>query len=248
MKAQRIRRGLDLLIREDFSEAALWRQHLVDPTGDARLRIFERHTRLAKGIARDMYQSRPINNFDIGDVEQLAMEGLLQSIDRFEPLRNVPFRRFARPRIRGNISNGLSKASEANAHFSYKYRAEKERLSSLLTDGELSDKNPIEALSKLAASLAIGMMLEGQASDGIAEMASAEPSAYDSLVWQEMSNEVKLKVNNLPANEAFVIQHHYQNAVSFQQIAMLLGLSKGRVSQLHASALGRLKMQLSKYK
>lgn len=241
-------RGLDIVVRAEFSEAALWREHLAHPMGPARQQIFSRYTPLAKRIARDMYRNRPINNFDIMDIEQLAMEGLLQSIDRYDPLRNVPFGAFARPRIKGNVSNGLAKVSEASAFYSYRYRTEKERLASLMSANEGGSQSPLEALSKLAAGLAIGLMLEGNATDAISEVATPEPSAYDSLVWQEMSKQLRTKVGQLPPNEAFVIQHHYGNALSFQQVALLLNLSKGRVSQLHSSALARLRAQLSKYK
>lgn len=51
----------------------------------------------------------------------------------------------------------------------------------------------------------------------------------------------------MPAAEKAVIQHHYSNGVDFTHIARALGLSKGRVSQLHHSALKRLREQLRRF-
>jgi RNA polymerase sigma factor for flagellar operon FliA len=48
-------------------------------------------------------------------------------------------------------------------------------------------------------------------------------------------------VDRLPAREARVIRHHYLQHVSFDDIAKTLGLTPGRISQLHRRALGLLR-------
>lgn len=238
-------RGLDLVVREDLADAALWRRYLEEPTDLVRQQIFDRHITFTLRLARHQFRRQPPENFELGDVEQLALEALLQSIDRYDPLRGAPFQSFLRKRVQGNISNGLSKASEARAHYSYRYRAERERLSSLLGEKD-KEKSALAALSKLAAQLAIGLMLE----DGgdVDEIASPELSAYETLAWGELNQMLSEKVEALPESEAFIIRQHYRSGVSFQQIALLLGLSKGRISQLHSSALNKLRRQLSKFR
>lgn len=244
MTASPATRGLDLVVRTDLAEAALWRQFLEQPGTSVRQKIFERYVNFARRLAREKFHGRPPGNFELADVEQLAIEALLQSIDRYEPLRGIPFQTFARSRINGNIANGLSKTSENDAYYNYRYRAERDRLNSLLSDAD-KETGAIAALSKLAATLAIGLMLDNQNdADGLP---SAEPTAYDTLVWKELDGMLREKVDALSEKEGFVIRQHYRNGVSFNQIALLLGLSKGRVSQLHAAALGRLRKQLSKF-
>ncbi len=245
MTAHPVRRGIDIVVRDDLADAALWRQFLAERSASIRQKIFDRHVAFALGVAREKFRKRPPDNFELCDVEQLALEALLQAIDRYDPMRGLPFRSFARPRIRGNISNGLSKASEASAHYSYRYRAERERLGSLLTEQD-KEESALAALSKLAASLAIGLMLEDK--NGADSIPSDEPSAYDTLAWHELNEALSEKIDALPEREAFIVRQHYKNGVSFQQIALLLGLSKGRISQLHASAMGRLRSQLSKFR
>ena len=51
-------------------------------------------------------------------------------------------------------------------------------------------------------------------------------------------------MNGLPARERDILRHHYIDGVGFDQLAVLLGVSKGRVSQLHRSALDLLRKRL----
>jgi len=53
----------------------------------------------------------------------------------------------------------------------------------------------------------------------------------------------------LPAHlERQVIEYHYLQGLLFADIATLLGLSRGRVSQIHSSALFRLRKSLAKFR
>ena len=45
-----------------------------------------------------------------------------------------------------------------------------------------------------------------------------------------------------------ILEMHYKKDVQFTEIAKLLGLSKGRISQLHAQALARLRATMSKFR
>lgn len=245
MKRRRARHGLDLVVRPERVEAALWRHALAD-LARTRGKIFSHYARFARAIARDRYLSRRPDNYELGDVEQFAYEGLLQAIDRFEPLRTIPFRSFARPRIAGSIANGLGKYSEASANAAYRRRAERDRLESLLTEMPEDSGSALQQLSKLAATLAIGLIIEEWRQEEVEQVRASEPTAYDTLAWKQTELALRDSIAMLPANEAFIVQQHYLNGVAFRQIALILGLSNGRVSQLHSRALGKLHEQLAK--
>jgi RNA polymerase sigma factor for flagellar operon FliA len=55
-------------------------------------------------------------------------------------------------------------------------------------------------------------------------------------------------MHNLPEKEAIIVRQHYENGLSFSQVAELMGLSRGRVSQLHRSALDRLRKKIGKFR
>ena len=87
-------------------------------------------------------------------------------------------------------------------------------------------------------------MLEGtglvEPEDGI----DRRPNAYESLAWRQLNAQLDREIDRLPEREAAIIRQHYENGVSFSQIAQLLDLSKGRVSQLHAHALAKLRTRI----
>ncbi|MCJ2186980.1 sigma-70 family RNA polymerase sigma factor [Novosphingobium beihaiensis] len=238
---------MGLLLRKDQYEAALWRKWLQENDFEARARIFAIHQPYARMLARGEVARRAVRP-DSGDVEQLAYEGLLQSIDRYDPQGSAGFQQFARMRIIGNIRNGLARDSERNAQYRYRYRAERDRLRSLLPSGK-ADGDALAALSDLAAGLALGLILDrSEISEDVASVPDEAPNAYESLSWNQLEGDLSAQIETLPAREAFVITQHYLGGVSFTQIAEVLGLSKGRISQLHSAALRRLEMRLSKYR
>lgn len=236
------RLGLDLVLVPPRVEASLWRRFRFERELRCREQIFSRYRGLARSIAARQLGVRPRNGIERGDMEQFAYEGLLIAIDRFDPLRGIPFGAFARRRIIGSITDGASRMTEVDAQYSYRRRVENERTRSIGVDAAAVD--PLRALADLAAGLAVGLMLEGTSLVESANGADHRPNAYESLAWRELQALIVREIARLPDREAAVVRHHYENGVSFTQIAQLLGLSKGRVSQLHASALAKLRKRI----
>lgn len=244
MKRRSLGAGLMLLVDERRVEAAMWRAHLDSPSAETRSGLFMRYMAFARRAAHDEWHRTGGNGFEREDFEQLANEGLLQAIDRFDATRKARFESYARHRIRGCILNGLAKASEASSQFTYRKRLERERLRSLRTEADLS-LPALERLTDLAVMVALGALLEAQAEVDADRIASEAPTAFETLAWNQLCGEVDKRLAQLPDNEAFVLDGHYRHGLQFQQIAGLLGVSKGRVSQLHAQALAKLRRYLS---
>ncbi|OCC22926.1 hypothetical protein MB02_14260 [Croceicoccus estronivorus] len=242
------RRGVALLVQPDRVEASLWRAYLDMRGDDARLKLFEYYQPFARTLAGVQFTRRRIGSVERGDVEQLAYEALLQAIQRFDPARNVPFQAYARSRIAGHISNGLATMSEATAQYRYHQRVERDRLRSLRQSGPVAEADPLGALAELASTLALGLLVgDGEAVDPDT-IPDGQPSAYESLAWHEMQKKVREQIDMLPERERYIVSQHYRNGVSFQQIAAILGVSKGRVSQIHRSALLRLREQMAQFR
>lgn len=236
--------GLNLLVDEKRAEAAIWRNHLQFPSAKTRIALFEYYRPLARRIAHREWHSIGGHGCEKADFEQLAIEGLLQAIDRFDISREARFESFARLRIRGCIRNELTKASEASARFSHRKRVERARLLSLRASASHAAK-PLELIAEMAVKIALGAILEEQAEIDPETLVSNNASAYETLAWNQLCGEIDRRLTQLPPNQALVLEHHYRSGLQFQQIAILLGLSKGRVSQLHAQGIEKLRRQLS---
>lgn len=245
MMLARTRTGLALLTRATLVEAALWRRLRFESDPTSRERLFDQYLTLARAVARGEFRRRPAYGLEQADFEQLAIGGLLEAIDRYDPLRGAPFAAFARPRIRGAIADGLAQASEASAQFNHRRRIELERLRSLRSETTAIGDDPIAELTALAAGLAIGLIAERATLEGGPAFDTA-PSfgAYETLAWRELQISVLREIDQLPSAEKTVLQQHYLHSVPFVEIARLLAVSKGRVSQLHHAALQRLRSRL----
>lgn len=237
--------------REDDSargvgEAALWSAFKDQGSAEARERLFAIHLPFARRVAGRDFRDRGGADIEFSDLFQFACEGLLEALDRYDPARAVPFESYAVRRISGSVLDGISKATEVREQISFRSRVKRERARSLAAAGtdRLPTADAMQALIDLAVGLALGFMLEGSGAYVADNQPDHRPSAYESLAWKELAQRLGREIGGLPDRERLIVRSHYLNGVSFDHVAVLLGLSKGRVSQLHRTALGLLRERL----
>ena len=68
--------------------------------------LVEEHRRLAAVIAASFHRRFP-GRFELDDLVQIGVLGLIDAAARYQPWRGVPFRAYARHRIRGAILDAL---------------------------------------------------------------------------------------------------------------------------------------------
>lgn len=226
--------------------AGLWEASRAPGGSGARSRIFEAYLPFARAVARRIRRERPGSDLDIDDLRQFAAEGLLQAIDRYDPERGAPFEAFAARRIAGNVLDGVAASSESRRQASFRNRVRAERIRSLRPEPQtrLSSVEALDALAALAAELAVGFILDDAAVAEAGHLSSIGPNAYESLAWAETARRIAAAVDGLPDQERRVVRLHYLEGLEFARIADTLSLSRGRISQIHAEALRRLRKRL----
>ncbi len=234
----------------DAAEAALWRAFRSHGSAAAREQLFTYHAAFARNIAGRHYHERSRGDIDLQDLHQLAYTGLLEAIDRFDSQRGVPFRPFAAHRISGSIRDGILRMSEVREQMSWRHRVHRERIQSLGVAG--FEQEPIEKLTELVVGLALGFMLEGTGlfvpeDGGQGDIHTNARTAYDSLAWKEMITQLKNEMLCLPQREQTILRKHYLDGVGFDDLSFLLGISKGRISQLHHAALVLLRKRMARH-
>jgi RNA polymerase sigma factor for flagellar operon FliA len=231
-------------------ETALWNAYKTGNIPNARERLFSFYANFARNIARRHHRTQSWGDIELADVFQLAYAGLLEALDRFDLDMGTPFRPFAVHRISGSIRDGIARMSEMREQVSWQHRMRRERLQSLVgnADGQAGSMAAIEKLAELAVGLALGFMLEGTglvANEGAEQDGEISAgTAYDSLVWKETLTHLHRQIASLPDREQTILRQHYLNGMNFDQIAALLRISKGRVSQLHHAALMSLRRRM----
>ncbi len=228
-------------------EAELWRrwQEARDPT--AREALVRRYFGYAKAIAAKQYTARTDAEFAYEEFEQFAMVGLLEAVDRYQLGRGAQFTTYATARIRGAIVSGLQHLSERQEQIAWRRRVMRERASALAPEEFSPGAAPrlLGELLEVAAGLALGALLDGSGML-VAETDSLPGNAYAEVELIELRAQLWPLLGQLTERERDVIQLHYVETLDFTEIADRLGLSKGRISQLHRQALTRLRALFDK--
>ncbi|MEM9584749.1 MAG: sigma-70 family RNA polymerase sigma factor [Pseudomonadota bacterium] len=233
--------GLEILKKPKNVEASLWRRYRYEAEDSRREDLFLLYRDRARKIAHNQFRRRPPYGLERPDFEQLAYEGLLQAIDQYDPVHGAPFPAYSRLRILGSISDGLANSSENGRQYDYRRRLERARLASIRAEEPKSATDSLSELSDLVVDLAIGLVLEGTAIVADEATPDHHPDGYETLAWKELQISVLKAVAVLPRRELMVIENHYLHGVAFKQIACLLKVSVSRISQLHKSALAKLR-------
>jgi len=222
----------------------LWFDFVRARAAPLRDALVSRYISLAKIMAAKLYRRRVDNSVAFGDYLQYARVGLLESIDHYDPQRGVPFEAFSSYRIKGAILNGLQSESEIASQRAFWARRARERFDSLKEHETRGDRRAsLEELVNLTVGLALSHLIERDDGEVIDETLAANPYAITELIQLKRAVHSMLPV--LPERERELIRRHYEDHEEFQQIAADWGVTKGRVSQLHAQALGRLRKLLA---
>jgi RNA polymerase sigma factor for flagellar operon FliA len=197
------------------------------------------------------------------DMKSAGMLGLLDAANKFDPSKNILFKTFAEYRIRGAILDEMRKLD----WFSRSLREKQNRIGKTIFDMELKlGRDPEEHEVAKAMNISLDdyrTMLTEVSHLGCVSLNetlddSQEGSTFlDSLVdersnispgarieEQQLTQKVADVLSQLSEKERLVISLYYYEELTQKEIAEILELSEGRVSQLHSQALIKLKIKL----
>lgn len=194
------------------------------------------------------------------DMRSAGLMGLIDAANKFDTSKNILFKTFAEYRIRGAIFDEMRKLD----WFSRTLRDKQSRVSKTMSSLENKlGRDPSE--EEMAGEMKLGLEeyqnLLGQVShlgcvslhealdnsgEGrqfIDELVdeSKGSSPVDILENSEVTAIIADILGNLPEKERLVISLYYYEELTQKEIAEVLGVSEGRISQLHSQALINLK-------
>ena len=229
-------------IPDASKHAALWQEFGKDSDSAVRERVVDAYLPFARILAGKRYAGRTYSELEFADYLQYALIGLLEAIDRFDPARGIKFETFAAPRIDGAILSGIQTLSEKQEQVKARQRIVADRVQSVKADPPNQDDPDavFGYLAELAIGLAVGLALEdsGMYQE---EHQSYPDNSYHSIELKQLRTQIRALVDSLPHAERRVIMYHYLQQFAFEEIAKIMAVTRGRVSQLHRAALNRLK-------
>ena len=231
--------------------------------GDDRPRLIQSHLPMV-GLLVERMMSQVPSFLTRDDVTSAAMMGLIDAANRFDPARGVLFKTFAEHRIRGAIFDEVRKMD----WFSRSLRDKQSRVSQAINqlehrlgrapeEDEIAEEMEIsleeyrETLSQIGhlGCVSLHETLD-ESEDGRDFLESLEDTEgknpEEHLVEHELTRELAAHLEKLTEKERLVIALYYYEELSQKEIAEVLEVSEGRVSQLHSQALLKLKVKMQK--
>ena len=210
---------------------------------------------LVKKIAWQLH-GRVQNIVEVEDLIQQGMEGLVHAAQKYSPKEGVNFSQYAQLRIRGSIIDFLRKNSNL-CRTTIKKKQEFERskldlekkLNRQATEQELIDFLGISDDEfnywKKAFEANVVQSLDTAYNEYSILFASKDDNPESSLQNKELKNQIKEALGVLNQREALVAQLYYVEELNVYEIAEVLEISTGRISQIKKSIIGKLRNEIN---
>ena len=217
--------------------------------------LIQGNLNLVKKIAWQLH-GRVQNIVELEDLIQQGMEGLVHAAQKYSPKEGVNFSQYAQLRIRGSIIDFLRKNSNL-CRTTIKKKQEFERskldlekkLNRQATEQEFIDFLGISDDEfnywKKAFEANVVQSLDTAYNEYSILFASKDDNPESSLQNKELKNQIKEALGVLNQREALVAQLYYVEELNVYEIAEVLEISTGRISQIKKSIIGKLRNEIN---
>ena len=213
--------------------------------------VIRTHSNLVKKIAWHIH-GRASHATEIEDIIQIGFAALVNAAQQYTLKEGATFATYASIRIKGDIIDHLRKASNlCRTTITMKKRYNKvitdlrSKLFREPTSEEISSAMGISAAEfrewERAFQANSHESLDSVYDQYSVWFASAEDSPEELLNDKDMKEVLKQALQQLSGNEALVIQLYYVEELNVMEIAEVLDVSSGRVSQIKKSAIANLR-------
>ena len=200
--------------------------------------------------------SRFPRHVDRAELVRAGSLGVVEAACRFDPARGVPFERFAAWRVRGAVLDAVRATDwtprsvrSAARRIDLVEGALTARFGRRPTAAEIGRELGLEAaeVERTRATVAQGVLsrLESDDDTGGGPADESQPDPAASLERAELLGYLHDAIDSLSDRHRRVILGLYDEGRSTVDLAVELGVSRSRVSQLRAEALGELRRRIS---
>jgi len=219
------------------------------------------HLPSVRYIARRIHERLP-QHVELDDLVSAGIVGLIDALSKFDHSKRVQFKSYAQFRIRGAILDSLRTLDWSPRDLRRKGRAVEEAIRSLTQRlGRAPVEQEIAAEMGLSLTgyqqllgelkgLEIGSLhVERTEDSGDEELAYIPGSPEEDPLFRCLKGEMKQRladaIDELPEKERLVLTLYYYEELTMKEIGVTLGVVESRVSQIHSSAVLRLRAALA---
>ena len=228
-----------------------------------RERMLLEHLPTVRYIARRIHERLP-QHVELDDLVSAGVVGLIDAFSKFDHTKKVQFKSYAQFRIRGAILDSLRTLDWSPRELRRKGRAVEEAIRALTqrlgrapaeqeiaTDLGLELTEYQQLLGDLKG-LEIGSLhVERTEDSGDEELAYIPGSPEDDPLFRCLQSEMRERlagaIDGLPEKERLVLTLYHYEGLTMKEIGQMLGVVESRVSQIHSSAVIRLRAALGEF-
>ena len=227
------------------------------PSHDEREQLILKHLPLVRYIAKRIHGRLP-HSVLLEDLIETGVLGLIEAIQHYDPNQHVDLGAYAKHRIRGAILDSLRALDWGSRQLRKKARDLDEARGIVQTrTGRSAEEEDlareagirVEELRRLQEKL---LRLDHSAlheqkmdeENGISieqQPAKRDLDPYRLCLRSEVKELLGEAVSALPKRERQILEQYYYEGSTMKEISLALGVSEARISQLHATALERLR-------
>ena len=207
---------------------------------------------LVRKLAFRMMSKVP-KTVDIDDLISAGVLGLIGAFRQYDEKKGIPFDKYAEMRIRGAMLDELRALDQMPRSLRRRLKTMDDVIYTLS-----QELGRFPSLHEVASKLGVvkedvEVLMEGLANPGAVPLEEAEKSVGqiggdgaqvgpEALVMAKETVDALIKaLERITAKQRQVVIFHYFEGLTFPEIAEIMEITEGRVSQLHASAMKRLR-------
>lgn len=237
--------------------SSLWDKYLADKSNKKfRDDLIVQYIYLVRYAVSRIKVSLPVT-ISIEDITGYGVEGLINAVERFSPLKNARFETYALIRIRGAIidkvrSQDFLPRSVRKKIKEVKQAAEilKQKFGRTPTSAEIAEYMDMD-IDKVNTIISEDITVtsiydkKGSSEDSMEIIDTIEDSnklnPQERLEEKNVKTDLQRALQRLPERERVLMVLYYQENMTMKEIGETLNMSESRICQLHAQAIMKLK-------
>lgn len=197
------------------------------------------------------------STISIEDIAGYGVEGLIDAIERFSPVRNTRFETYALIRIRGAILDKIRSQDFLPRSLRKKIKdikqateVLKQELGRVPTTTEIAnylDMEPEKVIQIMSEDVVVTSIYDkkGASEDSLEVIDTIEDTnkltPHERMEEENVKSDLQKALQRLPERERVLMVLYYQENMTMKEIGETMGMSESRICQLHAQAIMKLK-------
>lgn len=196
-------------------------------------------------------KSRLPRSVELSELISAGTLGLMETLGKFRPQFGIRFETYAENRIRGAMLDELRRMDWFPRSLRQRVRVLDEAIRAVeheqgrqATEEELQERTGLalhevrQGLEALQNQLWVSL---DSIQDSVGDESANAAEPYAATALSEMVERVAPLIDTLTQREKLVLSLYYTDEFNMRETAELMGITEGRVSQLHSQALLRLR-------